>query len=401
MRRSILSGSARGRIPWLGLSLALLPCSICPAAVIHMGAQQIPFTWEVVPAVVRPGEPYTIRVSRFSSREYVCDLLIGRDKRKVPCGSKEVSLSLTAPLDSWRASRITLIVCMPVRDKHYQFECGGPVETLQLKVQGETPPAAPAMAPASAPPASAGPVPLLRPPEAQPPAARDIPRQPAPRPPDDSAGRRKLRVRSLDGRMRDRELPPDQAERARQRKRFQLALLHDDAVRAAYDGWAGLDDEARRQALARVVALHSQAYGIDPPELVFRKLPGRVRGLFKQGGDTLYINDNMRGWDDPDQAFGVVVHEDAHHRQQELIKRLDSGSLKPGDEGFEEARKWKANMADYCSPNNTGKKRQCGYDEYRSQPVERDANEEGQSATRSLRSQDARDALAEQQGERR
>jgi len=241
-------------------------------------------------------------------------------------------------------------------------------------------------------PAASGPIPLLRPSQgapAQEPAADGRQAQ------DDASGPGKLRVRGLDGRVRERDLSPAQGDLLRKRKEFELALLKDDGVRKAYDDWASLDDSQRREALARVTEIHSRVYGVPAPKLAFGPLPGGADGMYKDDG-TIIINDQAKSWDDPDKAFGVAAHENAHHYQRSLIDGLQDGRLQPAGELAALAQEWKRSQDGYCAPVASGKKRRCGYAEYRDQPVEADAFAQGEDATKYLRSPAARGAFAAQ-----
>ena len=355
------------------------------ASDILFGSVKVPFTWSVTPAEVRAGDPFDLRISRFSSREHRCELDIpGMGRVLFVCGNKAVAQRYSAPAMSsyiraqgWELYHIRMTVCFKMHRERTEYDCGAPSEELQLLVKSKAGPARrEADGDAGGVAVAGAAAPLLRPKESAPPPAAPS----------------RLRVRSLDGIVRDVPLPAPESARLKKRKRFQLALLNDDEIRGAYDSWATLSGERRREVIRKVALLHSQVYGIDAPQVVFESLPAGVRGMFRNGGATIVIDDSKKGWDDPDRAFAVAAHEDEHHYQYALIARLDAGRLKPGDGDYEQAKAWKAGFADYCSPSSTGNRRQCGYEEYRSQSVESDAMAEGDGATRSLRSPLTREA---------
>jgi hypothetical protein len=128
-------------------------------------------------------------------------------------------------------------------------------------------------------------------------------------------------------------------------------LKGDKDLLSARKKWSKLDakskkdEEQMQHTLQKIADAQSDTFGIghvpvegDPKNV----LKGEV-ARFDEDAGKIYVDLQHKGLNDFARAIEVVLRENAHHWQHELVKALESGKLKSTDPLFNEARLFQAN----------------------------------------------------------
>lgn len=360
------------------------------AAVVLAGAVRAgaagaapPLRYSVSPVPVKGGVEISVSIPMFGSQRLACAAFIpGTDTEsgERPCGSQAAVLRMT-PTELSKGKVYIRVTACAGPDECWSY--GADVASGLSSPTGAAQAAAP-VAPAPGWLADTAP-PLLRS------AAPAAPAAPAagqghrwsaeakPEPAPKLAGRR---FRGHDGRVYVRE-DPAPGSAADKDERYRRALAEDPKVRAAYEGWRGLDDAGRRDALQRMSDIQAEVYGVAPSQVVLKNggKPGEL-AHYSTGDRKLTMNTASPYYNSPSMQINAVSHEARHRWQHSLVERLPS----PGFAGEERAlaQAFKVSFDNYCS---VGGVRSCDYATYRNQLVERDAFEQGEAAALYLRQQ--------------
>ncbi len=131
-----------------------------------------------------------------------------------------------------------------------------------------------------------------------------------------------------------------------------------------------VDREAKEKSLQRVLAAQCRAYGIDTPKIEWTDLGENVYGKFGDDTDRLVLN--PRYLDKPRMMVEVVLHENAHHFQDVLVKKYMNGQINKRDPLYLQAELFAITEGEnaYVGPD-------ANYAAYEMQPVEKHAIEVG------------------------
>jgi hypothetical protein len=155
-------------------------------------------------------------------------------------------------------------------------------------------------------------------------------------------------------------------------KKIGEALKGDKDLKKAKKDWGKLSVADKVKDLKKVVEAQSKAMGITPPEIVTFNEPPKngliENGHFDPDDGKLHLNINpASSVNDFEKALDLAAHENAHNYQEQLVKKLKDGKLKPGDDEYEQATMFAANDAAgaYIDPKDASE-----LADYRKQPME-------------------------------
>lgn len=165
-------------------------------------------------------------------------------------------------------------------------------------------------------------------------------------------------------------------------------LEGDAELKAARENWPSLGADERVGALRKVADAQSEVYGIKSPDIEAYMGEGRdgaggiISGSFDASGKILVNTHPESAFNSFEDAIKMVVHENGHNYQNELVKRLGK-TLLPGDEEYEQATMFAANDGNgYFQPGDVN------VEDYAKQPTEehafRTGNELGTAITLGL-----------------
>lgn len=149
-------------------------------------------------------------------------------------------------------------------------------------------------------------------------------------------------------------------------------------MKDAAKNWNGkppLDTGKRIAALRFAVETQCAIFGIDVPHIkTFCSPPdesGINNGYHDAASGSIYVNVHpLAALDKFERALDLVIHENAHNYQSELIRRLEAGELKPGDPLHDQAMMFAANYKLYIAPEEAfASEKSLG--SYEDQPMER------------------------------
>lgn len=317
------------------MSVPILAAVILAAAVRAgaAGARQPPLRYTVSPVPVKGGVEISISIPAFGPERLICGAFIpGTDTEsdERPCGPQAAVLRMTPTELSKGKVYIGVTACTGSRRAAGPSECwsyGADVASGLSSAAG----AASAASGAAPPPAAVGLAdtapPLLRSAAPAAPAApaagqghrwsAEAKPEPAPKP----GGRR---FRGHDGRVYVRE-DPAAGSAADKDERYRRALAEDPKVRAAYEGWRGLDDAGRLDALQRMSDIQAEVYGVAPSQVVLKNggKPGEL-AHYSTGDRKLTMNTASPYYNSPSMQINAVSHEARHRWQHGLVERLPS-----------------------------------------------------------------------------
>jgi hypothetical protein len=152
---------------------------------------------------------------------------------------------------------------------------------------------------------------------------------------------------------------------------------------AVAERWAELSDAERRAVIELMIRELAEESGLDMPEIDWRDESWGSNGSWGEGPPpTVSLNEGLL--DDP-RLLHTVAHEVRHGRQHEAVRDVEDRVHWPWDDPFEghrddgiseeQAETWGDNFDDYQSTEDPD----VSYDDYRSQPVEQDARDEGRA----------------------
>ena len=178
-------------------------------------------------------------------------------------------------------------------------------------------------------------------------------------------------------------------------------LKGDKALTAARANWSRLnpaeknDQQQILKTMQRLADVQSDTFGIDHVPVLADdagkpKVPKQDVALFDEADNKIYVNLQNPGIKDFTSALAVVFHENAHHWQHELVKKLEARppKLSPADPLYNEARLFQANSrrpGGYVKPppdpnaDDQAKMEEIAYEQ---QPVERHAIKAGNETAR-------------------
>jgi hypothetical protein len=145
-----------------------------------------------------------------------------------------------------------------------------------------------------------------------------------------------------------------------------------DRLRHEVRQWARIDDGARLDLLNRALSIHGSALGMTgaPPALVLVPKADEQTGScgnydFVTG--AILLNPRSSLWNDIDEVFNTVIHENTHHYQMWLAAQLTPEQVMTSDDQRHlQAALFALNRRGYLQPA-------AGLSGYMSQPVERHA----------------------------
>ncbi len=170
-----------------------------------------------------------------------------------------------------------------------------------------------------------------------------------------------FRNTELDGDFKNKEA--DRADKVADQ------LKDDPDLKKATTDWGSRNDDQKVAALRKVLEAQSKQLGIPVPKIVVDHDPAEADGSITNGqyGDgVLHLNL------DPASKVGrsfktaidTTVHEMSHAYQEDMVKRLDDGKIKPGDTEYKQAQMFKLNQGgNYIQPTED-------YKSYHDQPEE-------------------------------
>ncbi|GAA3594125.1 hypothetical protein GCM10022419_091540 [Nonomuraea rosea] len=167
------------------------------------------------------------------------------------------------------------------------------------------------------------------------------------------------------------DLEPGFAAADAEMRREARELLR-DRLRHEVRQWARIDDGVRLDLLNRALSLHGSALGMTgaPPALVLVPKADEQTGScgnydFVTG--AILLNPRSSLWNDIDEVFNTVIHENTHHYQMWLAAQLTPEQVMTSeDQRHLQAALFALNKRGYLQPS-------AGLGGYMSQPVERHA----------------------------
>jgi hypothetical protein len=194
-----------------------------------------------------------------------------------------------------------------------------------------------------------------------------------------------------------RQSPPD-PQFLEQRKRHRDAIIARVStmpeIAALYDDRGDLNKgrwDRIIQKPERAQALLTQVCDVQTEVLGMPKVPVRARpptpkgprggikyGSYDPRSNSINLNLHRDALEQPIQALNTILHETFHAHQEVLIRRLRSGRIGPRDPDYPTALMLLANDIAYLQ------RREVGGDNYKRQPMEIDAEENGMSAAQAV-----------------
>jgi hypothetical protein len=180
---------------------------------------------------------------------------------------------------------------------------------------------------------------------------------------------RKAQIKIFKNTTLDPKFQKEESDRA---DKVADAVKDDADVKAASNDWAGRPKEQKVKAMQRILEAQCKQLGLPvPPILPYDKAPdatGVEDGNYDPSDGKLHFNTNPGANKTFSDAMDTVVHEMSHAYQADLVKRVKSGALKPGDTDYEQAAMFVANddADNYIQPDEDN-------DAYVAQPEENHA----------------------------
>lgn len=141
-------------------------------------------------------------------------------------------------------------------------------------------------------------------------------------------------------------------EDKKKRKEIVKALVPDKAAKAEFKdkrkNWSKQSDDQKIAMIRKAVQAQSKVLGIPAPEIVKINEPPKdgliTNGYFNPSDGKIYINLNPKSSvNDFEKAIDLAFHENSHNYQNELVKKLENGTLDKKDPAYEQALLFEAN----------------------------------------------------------
>jgi hypothetical protein len=136
------------------------------------------------------------------------------------------------------------------------------------------------------------------------------------------------------------------------------AIKDNAEVKASAKDWAGTSKDQKTKALTALMEAQCKQLGIPTPPLeTYDKAPGKdgtvEDGNYDPSDGKMHFNINAGANKTFNDAMDTIVHETSHAYQQDLVKKLKDGKIKPGDDDYAQAQMFDANDAaqDYIQPD--------------------------------------------------
>jgi hypothetical protein len=158
--------------------------------------------------------------------------------------------------------------------------------------------------------------------------------------------------------FRNMQLDPDFKKREAARADKAADEVKDDPdVNAAASGWAKLSKDQKIKAVKRVMEAQCKQLGLPVPPILPYDKPADPNGTVEDGNydpsdGKLHFNTNPDANKTFTDAMDTAVHETSHAYQNDIVKRLKDGKIKPGDPDYAQAEMFAANDDgdDYIQP---------------------------------------------------
>jgi hypothetical protein len=155
--------------------------------------------------------------------------------------------------------------------------------------------------------------------------------------------------------FKNMKLDPSFKKREAERADKVADAIKDNAeVKASAKNWAGTSKDQKIKALMEA---QCKQLGIPtPPFETYDQAPGKdgtvEDGNYDPSDGKMHFNINAGANKTFNDAMDTIVHETSHAYQQDLVKRLKDGKIKPGDDDYPQAQMFEANDAgqDYIQP---------------------------------------------------
>ena len=141
-------------------------------------------------------------------------------------------------------------------------------------------------------------------------------------------------------------------EDKKKRKEIVKTLVPDKAAKAEFKdkrkNWSKQTDDQKIAMIRKAVQAQSKVLGIPAPEIVKVNDSPKdgliTNGYFNPDDGKIYINLNpASSVNDFEKAIDLAFHENSHNYQNELVKKLENGTLAKNDPAYEEAQLFEIN----------------------------------------------------------
>jgi hypothetical protein len=141
-------------------------------------------------------------------------------------------------------------------------------------------------------------------------------------------------------------------EDKKKRKEIVKTLVPDKAAKAEFKdkrkNWSKQSDDQKIAMIRKAVQAQSKVLGIPAPEIVKVNDPPKdgliTNGYFNPEDGKIYINLHPKSSvNDFEKAIDLAFHENSHNYQNELVKKLENGTLKKDDPAYEQAMLFEIN----------------------------------------------------------
>jgi hypothetical protein len=141
-------------------------------------------------------------------------------------------------------------------------------------------------------------------------------------------------------------------EDKKKRKEIVKTLVPDKAAKAEFKdkrkNWSKQTDDQKIAMIRKAVQAQSKVLGIPAPEIVKVNDPPKdgliTNGYFNPDDGKIYINLNpASSVNDFEKAIDLAFHENSHNYQNELVKKLENGTLDKKDPAYEQAQLFEIN----------------------------------------------------------
>jgi hypothetical protein len=170
-------------------------------------------------------------------------------------------------------------------------------------------------------------------------------------------------------------------EDKKKRKEIVKTLVPDKAAKAEFKdkrkNWSKQTDDQKIAMIRKAVQAQSKVLGIPAPEIVKVNDPPKdgliTNGYFNPDDGKIYINLNpASSVNDFEKAIDLAFHENSHNYQNELVKKLENGTLDKKDPAYEQAQLFEINEEPQAYVDGAE-----DFAVYKKQPLEEHAHQNG------------------------
>jgi hypothetical protein len=170
-------------------------------------------------------------------------------------------------------------------------------------------------------------------------------------------------------------------EDKKKRKEIIKTLVPDKAAKAEFKdkrkNWSKQTDDQKIAMIRKAVQAQSKILGIPAPEIVKVNEPPKdgliTNGYFNPDDGKIYINLNpASSVNDFEKAIDLAFHENSHNYQNELVKKLENGTLDKNDPAYEQALLFEINEGPQAYVDGAE-----DFAVYKKQPLEEHAHQNG------------------------